>query len=80
MTIYNHDLVNRILAVLRERPDGATAKEIGEAIAWPACSTSGRLGKLAMYGHLDRELLPPKSRKHSPGKEYLYRIKQQGVG
>lgn len=74
MTQHNDALLDRLFDALRNHPGGATAKEIGIEIDWPQAHTSGRLGKLAMYGMIDRTMRP---REGGGRAEYSYRLKEK---
>lgn len=76
MTQHNDALVDRIFDVLKKHPRGITAKQVSAEMNTAQARTSSRLGRLAMYGMIDRELLPAPKCKHRPGKEYSYRLKQ----
>lgn len=65
------DKLSLVWDALRAHPLGATAKVIAGDLGWKAVYASQRLGKLAVYGIIDRVPNP------NPGaREFRYSIKR----
>lgn len=68
-----HIPVETILGILRANPEGVTTAEMAMRLGRSRETISSRLSKLALYGKIDREILPRKDLQAHPA--YLYRAK-----
>ena len=79
----NAEAVDVLWSALRDFPNGATAKTIAAKLGWKQTVASSRLGRLAMYGIVDRVPINVPSiirdrhdRRRGSTREYRYSIKK----